>query len=127
MLAATRPLGPLPMTTASTVSMIGSSGARLSGARYPQRRPAMLGPARGRRRAWSVDAGGDVLAGRVAGGDRRLAVELARPPDPAAEVQVDRRDQHRADDDRVEQHAERDRDADLGQEHDRDGAEDDEG
>ena len=41
------------------------------------------------------------------------AVERARPPDPAAEVEVQGGDEHRADDHRVEEDAERDRDADL--------------
>ena len=48
-----------------------------------------------------------------------VAVQVARPPDLAAEVEVDRGDQDRPDDQRVEQDAQRHGDAELHQEHER--------
>ncbi len=53
--------------------------------------------------------------------------ELARPPDPPADVVGQRRHEQRPDDERVHQHAEGDREADLGQEHDRQHAQHGEG
>src|SRR6185437_14318007 len=66
----------------------------------------------------------DLFLTELAGRRVRFARELARPPHPPAEVEVERGDQHRAHDDRVEEDAEGDREAQFGQERGRDGRED---
>ena len=83
----------------------------------PTRLPALTLPA-------SVGADGQrltsaVLSELVQVDVVALAVQAARPPDPAADVQVQGGDQDRADHEGVQQHPEGDREADLGDEHQR--------